>query len=115
MAARNCIDGPHYLPEIAAYHHCQQAAEKLVKAVLIHRGIEPAKSHDIDALVGRLSRADPIRPALEPLGRFTPYAIAFRYPGEDLDPSPPERDDITAWIAEIDTVLGAAAADTASR
>jgi HEPN domain-containing protein len=40
MAARNCLDGPHYLPEIAAYH-CQQAAEKLVKAVLIY-GIEPA-------------------------------------------------------------------------
>ena len=40
MAARNCLDGPHYLPEIAAYH-CQQAAEKLVKAVLIHGGIEP--------------------------------------------------------------------------
>jgi hypothetical protein len=58
------------LPEIAAYH-CQQAAEKLVKAVLIYRGIEPAKSHDIDALVGRLPPADPIRSALEPLGRFT--------------------------------------------
>ncbi|TMJ44133.1 MAG: HEPN domain-containing protein [Alphaproteobacteria bacterium] len=105
MAARNCLDGPHYLPEIAAYH-CQQAAEKLVKAVLIHGGIEPAKSHDIDALVGRLSPADRIRPALEPLGRFTPYAVPFRYPGEDLDPSPPERNDITGWITEIDTAIG---------
>jgi HEPN domain-containing protein len=112
-AAGNCIDGPHYLPEIAAYH-CQQAAEKLVKAVLIYRGIEPARIHDIDALVGRLSPVDPIRPVLEPLGRFTPYAVAFRYPGEDLDPSPPERDDITGWIAEIETAIGAALAGTAS-
>src|SRR5438128_5317254 len=79
MAARNCLDGPHYLPEIAAYH-CQQAAEKLVKAVLIHGGIEPAKSHDIDALVGRLSPVDRIRPALKPLGRYTPYAVSFRDP-----------------------------------
>ena len=92
MAARNCIDGPYYLPEIAAYQ-CQQAAEKVVKAVLINRGIEPAKSRDIDALVGRLPPADSIRSALEPLGRFTPYAVAFRYPGEDLDPSPPERNE----------------------
>ena len=59
-----------YLPEIAAYHR-QQAAEKLIKAVLIYRGIEPARIHDIDAFVGRLSPSDPIRPALEPLGRFT--------------------------------------------
>ncbi len=113
MAARNCVDGPHYLAEIAAYH-CQQAAEKLVKAVLIYRGIEPAKSHDIDALVSRLPPADPIRPVLAPLGRFTPYAVAFRYPGEDLDPSPPERNEITGWITEIDTAIGAAAAETAS-
>jgi hypothetical protein len=70
----------------------------LLEAVLIYHGIGPAKSHDIDALVGRLSLADPIRPALEPLGRFTAYAVAFRYPGEDLDPSPPERNDITGWI-----------------
>jgi hypothetical protein len=47
LAARNCVDGPHFLPGIAAYH-CQQAGEKLVKAVLIHRGIEPMRSHDID-------------------------------------------------------------------
>lgn len=105
MAARNCIDGPYYLPEIAAYH-CQQASEKLVEAVLINRGIEPAKSHDIDALVGRLPPADSIRSVREPLGRLPPYAVAFRYPGEDLDPSPPEPNDITDWITEIDTVIG---------
>jgi hypothetical protein len=85
-----------------------------VNAVLIYRGIKPAKSHDIDALVGRLSPTDRIRPALAPLGRFTPYAVAFRDPGEDLDPSPPERTDITGWITEIDTAIGAAAAETAS-
>jgi hypothetical protein len=96
---------------MAAYH-CQQAAEKLVKAVLIYRGIEPAKSHDIDALVGRLPPADPIRSALEPLGRFARYAVAFPYPGEDLDPSPPERNDIADWITEIDTAIGAAADET---
>jgi hypothetical protein len=86
----------------------------LLKAVLIYRGIEPAKSHEIDALVGRLSQADPLRLALEPLGRFTPYAVAFRYPGEDLDPSPPERNDIIGWITEIGTALGAATAEAAS-
>jgi HEPN domain-containing protein len=94
---------------IAAYH-CQQAAEKLVKAVLIHRGIEPARSHDIDTLIGRLPQADPSQPILRTLGRFTPYAIAFRYPGEDIDPSPPSRDDLLIWIGEVDAAIKATAA-----
>lgn len=63
MAARDCIDGPHYLPGIAAYH-CQQTGEKLVKAVLIHRGIEPMRSHDIDMLIGGLPSTDSLRPIL---------------------------------------------------
>jgi hypothetical protein len=41
-------------------------------------------------------------------------AVAFRYPGEDLDPSPPGRDDIIGWLAEIDTAIGAAVAQTTS-
>jgi len=56
-------------------------------------------------------RPDPTGPrAIWPLH---PYAVAFRYPGEDLDPSPPERNDITGWITEIDSAIGAAAAETA--
>jgi len=31
---------------------------------------------------------------------------------EDLDPSPPERSDIIIWITEIDSVIGAAAAES---
>jgi HEPN domain-containing protein len=110
LAARNCVDGPHFLPGIAAYH-CQQAGEKLVKAILIHRGIEPMRSHDIDMLIDGLTSTDSLRPILAPLGRFTPYAVAFRYPGEDADPGPPEREEVSDWIAEIDTVMRAVAAE----
>jgi len=101
---------PYFLPGIAAYH-CQQAGEKLVKAVLIHRGIEPIRSHDIDMVIGGLPSTDGLRPILAPLGRFTPYAVAFRYPGEDADPGPPGREEVIDWIAEIDTVMGAVAAE----
>jgi hypothetical protein len=81
--ARDCVDGPHFLPGIAAYH-CQQAGEKLVKAVLIHRGIEPMRSHDIDMLSSGLPSTDALRSILAPLGRFTPmpsrFAIRTRMP-----------------------------------
>ncbi|HXQ68286.1 MAG TPA: HEPN domain-containing protein [Alphaproteobacteria bacterium] len=110
LAARNCIDGPHFLPGFAAYH-CQQAAEKLVKAILVHRGIEPPKSHDIDTLADRLSSADRSRFALASLGRLTPYAIAFRYPEEDLEPSIPGRDEIVSWISEIEAAIQRAVAE----
>lgn len=31
-----------------AAYHCQQAAEKLIKAVLLHRGLEAGTEHRLD-------------------------------------------------------------------
>lgn len=64
---------------LAAYH-LQQAAEKLVKAVLVHRKIHPGVEHRIDVLVCLLDATDPWQPLLDPLDRFTPYATTYRYP-----------------------------------
>lgn len=47
----NNLHGP--LPSLrGAAYHCQQAAEKMVKAVLAGAGIAFPKTHDIAALVG---------------------------------------------------------------
>jgi HEPN domain-containing protein len=64
---------------LAAYH-LQQAAEKLVKAVLVHRKIHPGVEHRIDVLVGLLAPTDTWHSLLDPLDRFTPYATTYRYP-----------------------------------
>ena len=37
-------------PLDTAIYHCQQAAEKAVKAFLVHRGVGPQKTHDIRKL-----------------------------------------------------------------
>jgi HEPN domain-containing protein len=37
--------------------HCQQAAEKLLKALLVASGINPPRTHDLEALVALLSPA----------------------------------------------------------
>lgn len=101
--ARNCIDGPHFVPESGAYH-CQQAAEKLVKAVLVANGIAPPRTHDIDTLVAALP-AD-VAGGLDRLVDFTPYATAFRYPEQAIDDgiSVPSRAELVDWIADIERI-----------
>ena len=63
-----------------AAYHCQQAAEKLIKAVLLHRGIESGTEHRLDVLVDKLPDDDPWKPKLRPLDVYSPYATTFRYP-----------------------------------
>ncbi|KYG09446.1 hypothetical protein BE21_17875 [Sorangium cellulosum] len=84
---------------LAAYH-LQQAAEKLVKAVLVHRKIHPGVEHRIDVLVRMLDASDPWQPLLDPLDRFTPYATTYRYPSPTgrLRASP----DAASVLAEVD-------------
>lgn len=62
--------------------HAQQAAEKALKALLLHRGIRFPYVHDLAELVHRLELAGvalpgPIREAV----RLTDYAVEARYPG----------------------------------
>ncbi len=60
---------------------CQQAAEKLIKAVLLDSGIEAGTEHHLDTLVGRLPEGHPWKARLRALDKYTPYATAYRYPG----------------------------------
>jgi HEPN domain-containing protein len=103
-AARNCLFGPEPTEEAAAYH-CQQAAEKVVKAVLVNESIEVPYTHDLRILVGLLS-THPLAAMLRPLARFTPYATAYRYPIDDplgVPPSP-TIEEVEGWITEIEAV-----------
>ena len=63
--------------------HAQQCAEKYLKALLVWRGTDFPKTHDLEALAARL-RSGP-RPALSlsDLGRLTRFATATRYPGAE--------------------------------
>ena len=98
-----------------AAYLCQQAAEKLVKAFLLHRGIEGGVEHHLDVLVGRLPDDHEWKARLRTLDKYTPYATAFRYPGSGgrVQPAPDPKQviadaaQITRWIAEARTALGA--------
>jgi HEPN domain-containing protein len=64
--------------------HCQQAAEKMIKALLSDAGMPFQKTHNIAALMETLAGAGmPLPDSFEELETFTPFGALYRY--EDLD------------------------------
>lgn len=61
-------------------YHCQQAIEKLAKALLLQRGIEAGTEHRLDVLFDRIPEDDPWSARLRSLDKYTPFATTFRYP-----------------------------------
>jgi HEPN domain-containing protein len=97
-----------------AVFHIQQAAEKLVKAVRLHRDLLPTKEHRIAVLVEgavageplELAAGDPWRARLLPLDSLSEYATTYRYP----TPSgrlkePPADAKLDHWVGEIEDLL----------
>ena len=76
-----------------AIYHCQQTAEKAVKAFLVHCGITPEKTHDIRKLTLQATALEPrFDELLEKAVLLTPYAWEFRYP-DDLAETYPTREE----------------------
>lgn len=60
--------------------HAQQAVEKLLKAWLVHLGMDYPKVHRLETLVDLLAANGKMVPdRIGALGRLTPYATVFRY------------------------------------
>ncbi len=67
----------------AVCFHCQQAAEKFLKALMEEQGLSIPKTHDLDDLRKLLL---PHHPLLQPFRRglvfLTRFAVETRYPGD---------------------------------
>jgi HEPN domain-containing protein len=64
--------------------HCQQAAEKLLKALLSELGVRFRKTHELGALAAMLTGAGYALPqGCTDLDEFTPFGAVYRY--EDYD------------------------------
>jgi len=60
----------------------QQAAEKAIKAVFIHRGVCFPYIHDLADLLGRLERSgDKIPKYVREANELSTFAVVTRYPG----------------------------------
>jgi HEPN domain-containing protein len=76
--------------------HCQQFAEKYLKALLHERQQPVPRTHDCRALLGRLSTTEPVLGKLiRSAAALVRMAVDLRYPG--YQPSPSESR--TAWNA----------------
>jgi hypothetical protein len=93
-AARRLLVDP---PNVLAANHLQQAAEKILSAVRLHRGLLNTRDHDLVILIdGRpggeprpLPAGDEWRERFRPLETLSAYATAFRY---SLTPTPKVED-----------------------
>ncbi|MBE9168161.1 HEPN domain-containing protein [Pleurocapsales cyanobacterium LEGE 06147] len=71
----------------AVVYHCQQAAEKALKAYLAFQNVAFRKTHDLDVLLELCSSFEPgFRSLQEAAAVLTPYATEFRYPGGAIEP-----------------------------
>ncbi len=67
-----------------ACFHCQQSAEKYLKARLEEANIISPKTHDLKKLLNLLLPVEPLWAALLPsMAALSHYAVEFRYPGNE--------------------------------
>jgi HEPN domain-containing protein len=72
---------PSYLSAVG--FHCQQAAEKFLKALLTLNQIEFPKTHDLGALLDLISPVDTsLAESLNDILLLNPYGVEIRYPGD---------------------------------
>lgn len=86
----------------AAAFHAQQAAEKALKAVQVHREGEFDRTHDLVALARRLKGEDDLR---ERCARLSRFYVADRYPDapggvaqEDVGQAVEDAEEVIAWV-----------------
>jgi HEPN domain-containing protein len=70
-----------------AVYHCQQAAEKAIKAYLIYRDIVFEKTHNLVSLLTACANLDSsFKQWKEVAEMLSPYAVEFCYPREIMEP-----------------------------
>ncbi len=79
----------------------QQAAEKAIKAVLLHLGTRFPYVHDLGKLLVLIERSgEPVPEQVKEAGRLTRFAFATRYPGV-MEPVTREEYDRAIAIAGV--------------
>lgn len=107
MAAAQVLVGhPGGLWAIAAFH-CQQSAEKFIKAELTALQVEFGKTHDISDLLDKLStKNDKLAENLRPAEALTVFGVQARYPGDGPDVSQVEAERALELAKKVALLLG---------
>ncbi|HEY0791268.1 MAG TPA: HEPN domain-containing protein [Chthoniobacterales bacterium] len=93
---------PDILQNQVAFH-AQQAAEKALKAVLVHATVEFPRTHDLHNLLTLIRDCGIfVPPGLEQLPALTRFAVESRYPGDVESVTP---DEVAHAIALAETTI----------
>ena len=85
-SAKKLASGKDPFLETALYH-CQQSAEKSIKAYLISKDIEVVETHDLRFLVNKSVEIDAAFVYLHDLAEIlNPYSVEYRYPDDIAEP-----------------------------
>jgi len=110
--AKQDLDGARSLNRDAnrnAAYLCEQAAEKLIRAVLTSEGIQAGTRHELPDMVAKIPDTNPIKPLLRAVEHLDAYATAYRYPSPrgrvKTPPTPAELDQDIAKIAAVLTEI----------
>jgi len=83
VVAKHCIEGMNPKQTEIASYHCQQCAEKALKAFLIYKDIDPPKIHDLKVLCKICQDIDASFAGIaSQCAHLTPYGVTVRYPDE---------------------------------
>ncbi len=111
IKARNDLDTARQISGLPeghldnAIYHCQQAAEKAVKGYLAFHDHRLERTHDVERLVTLASRYERGFDAFGDAAiTLTPYATAYRYPG-DIAELKPSRDEFNEALDAASRVL----------
>ena len=107
--ARQDLDGARLLHRATnrnAAYLCEQAAEKLIRAVLTSEGIQAGVRHELADMVDRIPDENPLKSELRAIEHLSAYATAFRYPSPRgrIPPSPPVTT-LEADLAKLEAIL----------
>jgi HEPN domain-containing protein len=107
-AAQDMLRGNKPYRWIVCYH-AQQAAEKYIKACLVHRGTEPPRLHDLAELLRVLASKDrALADRLHEARTLSAYAVDARYPGDAPSPTHEDAHEAVRLAAKVrEAVLAA--------
>jgi len=81
--------------------HAQQCAEKYLKAILVARGLDYSRSHDLTLVLASVTAQVPIGLHARDLAVLTRYAAGTRYPEQPLEVGKSEAEEAVAITRRV--------------
>ena len=92
-----------------AVYLCEQAAEKVIRAVVTSEGKHAGIKHELAEMVDLIPDENPLKPALRAIEHLSQYATAYRYPVSSSRtkriPRPPDTEELRKAIDDTAAAL----------